>query len=79
MEKIELKCHCGKSATFENPMKGAFNVGEAVNQTGFLYVILNDGDSTWLCPTCATKAKQLAKELLEVVGTDQFYFRSFLQ
>jgi len=67
-----LTCNCSKQAEVTLRGIGCFNTGEAVEKTGWTPVFLYEGNTGWLCIDCGAKAKLLAKQLVEVVGSKEF-------
>jgi hypothetical protein len=78
--KHTFHCNCGKSITVELSSNNSYNVGEAVDKTGWTYGSCEYTQrAVWLCPECAEKAKKLAKELYDLTGTPYYYVRSLLE
>lgn len=75
---MNFKCPCGETVVY--PTEGrAYHVGDAIAKTKWTYGTCSfTGNAVWLCPECAEKAKKLAKELFELVGTPYYHWTSLL-
>ena len=73
MSSRVYECPCGKTISFSNGSR----LGEFAKKTGWTPVLVYSGSIVRLCPQCAEKAKTLAKQLTEVMGTSDFIFRVY--
>lgn len=69
---MHLKCTCGlQSLSFTDTC----SVGDMVKGSrGWQPVFTHDTGIIWLCTVCYEKANKLAKQLLEIMKDEQFYF-----
>jgi hypothetical protein len=74
-----LKCPCGKTTEYDNPSRGACNVGHCQDATGWSALFTSDGGVNWICPACAQSAVIFAKYLRGLLGTDQASLFSILK
>lgn len=75
---ITFKCNCGKTVKFDN-VTNSYNVGEAMKLTGWTYGSCQyEGMACWLCPDCAEKAKELARQLFSVIGSPYYYWTNLI-
>ncbi|KKM86212.1 hypothetical protein LCGC14_1281290 [marine sediment metagenome] len=74
---MQFVCPCNVSIDYDTDFGSAYNIGGVEKTTGWTWVPVVDGGSLWLCPLCIKKAKELAKQLVEVMGTVDFHFPSF--
>ncbi len=77
--KRTFTCPCKKATTLTLQGMGCYSVGEALEKApGWKYALKVDGHSFWLCPDCSKKAFELAEQMVNIVGTTEFYFKSFV-
>jgi hypothetical protein len=75
-----FKCvGCDKTIVYENHMIGCYNIGMAMEETGWFYGKCSYAqEEVWLCENCATKAKELINKLLEIVKTPFYDFNRLI-
>ncbi len=67
---MTFTCTCGATAEHHTKSVGAYNVGHAMEETGFFPLFSSWGEDVWLCPSCRDAADALAKALLAVVRNE---------
>lgn len=67
---MKIICKCGKeSKEFER----TYTVKEDTENSGFNFVMHQDGSSNYYCDECFNKMIKLAKELIEISGNEFVY------
>lgn len=73
-ERLPITCHCGESIVYDNPMKGAVNIGHFQKTTGWVSLMRVDtcaGIS--VCPDCYAKIEAHAIGITQILGTSYIH------
>lgn len=80
MPKITVRCPCGATVVYDNPMTGGMNVGHFQDATGWYNWQDNfTCASICVCPECRDKVFALAEGIVDVVQTPYVSLTSILQ
>lgn len=77
-ETKTVTCTCGK--TVESAIIGSsgYGVKKASDETGWKWIMMRDGGSTWICKDCYDECKKLIDRAIEITGSEYFAVNSFV-
>jgi hypothetical protein len=70
----QLICTCGEKS---KPTK-SLNCADKMKESGFLYVVSQEGGVLWYCPSCLEKMRNLAKQILSIAKNEYIHLPSLL-
>ena len=74
-----FSCACGKTITIKLSSRYSYNVGEAIDKSGWVCGSCEyTSNAVWMCPKCGTRAKELAKELFHLTRTPYYYYPALI-
>lgn len=79
MDKLKLKCPCGKVFKSKKTVGSSYSVGDVRKESGWYPVFISDGGLQWLCPGCAHRVEILATEIRDIIDDENIYFPGLLR
>lgn len=67
-----MKCNCGYKIDYKKP-KGSYALIDIKKESGFYPILTGVGSIIWICPTCADKCVNLAKEIYKLLPEEYVY------
>lgn len=74
---MTIKCGCGFDSGLKPP--SSYNVGRESKRLGMEFIMLADGEHTWICPACYARAKEAIRQVCSIVGSTFWSVSSFLK
>lgn len=65
---MTMKCPCGFDSGYTHT-SNSYPVGEVQKKSGLTFIMLQDGESVWICPTCLKIVNDAAVKISDVLGS----------
>lgn len=75
----KIKCNCGKESNEFDRCGCGGRVIEQEEKSGFFRLSGTDTSAIWVCPECYTKAKEIANQLVELVGSERIWVAGIMR
>lgn len=72
-----MKCPCGFDSGYTHT-SNSFPVGEVQRKSGLAFIMLQDGDAVWICPTCLKTVNDAAVKISKILKSDYWVAISVL-